>query len=491
MIQNKIFEIKRYVIPMFFLIFWLTIFENFWIFLLGIILFQVIYFLLWKKYNNDYFKIIIPIIWSLSLSGWFLFNLEFQKTEFYKKWFIAKNFKIVDSYKKWQYILEDDFWNQFLWKNLAKNYQLWDIIKVYWFLVPVSWQNIYPIKNFFNSNPNFRQIFNLWNFDYSQWLKMKQLAWTIYVKKEYLKKSEPDFLENLKNNIVRQVRQLYSGYDDKYKALVLWLLLGDKSLLDQNLYKQFIHSGLVHIIVVSWWNMMFFIIFLGIILFFIPFYLRLVFIGIFLIVYALLVWWDSSVIRALIMGLLSLLALFLGKEVAVERLLGIAFILMLIYNPYFLVCDLGFILSFLAIIWILYFNNFQMNISNPKSRFYLYLKDLDKIPLWLSKLRLFMIKLVISFYNNYILPTLWASSFTAPAILFFTKQVNILAFLASIIVIPFVPIIMFLNILALAILNSWFGQLSHFIIVLNKPLLELVFHIANIFAEKIFLFVKF
>lgn len=487
MIQNKIFEIKWYVIPMFFIILSLIIFENFRPFLLCIILLQAIYFWLWKKYQNEYFKIIIPIIWILSLWWRFLFNLNFQKTNSYKKAFIIKTFKIADTYKKWQYILEDDFWNQFLWKNIAKNYQLWDIIKIYWFLVPISWKNIYPLKNFFYTNFNFQNITNLKEFDYNKWLKMKQLAGTIYVKKEYLKKFKPNLLQNLKNKVIGQIRQLYSGYNDKYKALVLWLLLWDKSLLDQNLYKQFIHSWLVHIIVVSWWNMMFFIIFLWIILFFIPFYLRLIIIWVFLIFYAMIVWWDSSVIRALIMWLLSLFALFLGKEVAVERLLGIAFILMLIYNPYFLAYDLWFILSFLAIIWILYFNNFQIDIS--KNRFLLDFKNIDKIDSLVEKLKLYFLKWTINFHNNYILPTLGASIFTAPAILLFTKQVNILAFLASIIIIPFIPIIMFLNILALISLNLHLN-ITNRIIYLDKPLLDIVFLMSKIFSSKLALFIK-
>jgi len=489
MIQNKILEIKWYVIPMFFCVFTLIVFENFWIFLLCIILLQFFYIFLWKKYKNEYFKIIIPIIWSLSLIGWFLFNLNLEKTSFYQKSFVKKNFKIVETYKKWQYILEDDFWNQFLWKNLAKNYQLWDIIKVYWYVVPISWKNIYPIKNFFNTDLNVKNIKKIHEFDYNKWLKMKQLAWTIYVKKEYLKKSKPNFFENIKNKVVRQVRQLYTGYDDKYKALVLWLLLWDKSLLDKDLYQQFIHSGLVHIIVVSWGNMMFFIIFLWIILFFLPFYIRLIVIGIFLIFYAIIVWWDSSVIRALIMWLLSLLALFLWKEIAVERLLWIAFILMLVYNPYFLIYDLWFILSFLAIIWILYFNNFQIDITNTKKLIFLKIKELDKLDNNFNKIKLLITKWSINFYNNYILPTLWASLFTAPAILFFTKQVNILAFLASIVVIPFVPIIMFLNIIALILFNLNL-DIAYQIVYISKPLLNLVFLTANVFSEKLFLFIK-
>jgi predicted membrane metal-binding protein len=55
---------------------------------------------------------------------------------------------------------------------------------------------------------------------------------------------------------------------------------------------------------------------------------------------------DSSVIRAWIMASLMIIALYFGKSILVWRLVAIALILMLLYNPYFLPYDLGFLLSF-------------------------------------------------------------------------------------------------------------------------------------------------
>ena len=88
------------------------------------------------------------------------------------------------------------------------------------------------------------------------------------------------------------------------------------------------------------------VVFLGAMLFWMPFYIRNAFIILGVIFFAILAGSDSSVIRALIMSVLSLLALFWGREVQIWRLLKYAFVLMLCYNPYFLVYDLGFLLSF-------------------------------------------------------------------------------------------------------------------------------------------------
>jgi len=278
---------------------------------------------------------------------------------------------------------------------------------------------------------------------------MKWIVWIIYSKKEFKTWNNPPyFYKKYKKEKTDKIVNIYKNYDDKYKALVLWLLIWDKSLLSKKLYDQFIHSWLVHIIVVSGWNIMFLIIFLSIILFFIPFYIRLVFIWVGVIIYSLLVGWDSSVIRATIMWILSLLALFFWKVSDVRRLLAIAFIIMIIYNPYFLWYDLWFILSFLAILWILFFEWFSINID--KDEIYRQIRQMkDKKIVLKLKTKQKLQDWIIYFYNNYILPTLGASLFVTPAIVVFTWNVNLLSFMSSILVVPLVPILMWLNLFVL------------------------------------------
>jgi hypothetical protein len=64
-------------------------------------------------------------------------------------------------------------------------------------------------------------------------------------------------------------------------------------------------------------------------------------------------------------------------------------------------------------------------------------------------------------YNNYILPSLGASLFALPAILLYTKQVNLLMGFSSIVVVPLVPILMVDNMLVLVVsnLSSWLTNL--------------------------------
>ena len=54
-----------------------------------------------------------------------------------------------------------------------------------------------------------------------------------------------------------------------------------------------------------------------------------------------------------------MLALFWGREINIRRLLSISAILMLIINPYFLVYDVGFLLSYSALIGLIYFDTLK------------------------------------------------------------------------------------------------------------------------------------
>lgn len=130
------------------------------------------------------------------------------------------------------------------------------------------------------------------------------------------------------------------------------MLIGERSALANQDYQNFITSGIVHIIAVSGGNLVMIMVFLGGVLFFLPFYLRNAVILLGVIAFAMIAGGDSSIVRALVMAVLSLLALFRGREVEIRRLMRYAFVLMLFWNPYFLAYDLGFLLSFGALIGI-------------------------------------------------------------------------------------------------------------------------------------------
>lgn len=79
---------------------------------------------------------------------------------------------------------------------------------------------------------------------------------------------------------------------------------------------------------------------LGLILFWLPYYIRLGTVAVGIVCYASLCGWDSSVVRAVIMGLLGICALYGGRVVDVMRIIPVTVVMMLLRNPYYLVYDL-------------------------------------------------------------------------------------------------------------------------------------------------------
>lgn len=127
------------------------------------------------------------------------------------------------------------------------------------------------------------------------------------------------------------------------------LLLGVKQALGDELETAFRKTGIIHIVVLSGYNVMLVVAFVTTILaFFFSLWTRTI-IGVLAIVaFALLVGLSATVVRASIMAVLVILAPVLGREYNVLRALCFAGVVMLFLNPYLLVYDVGFQLSFMA-----------------------------------------------------------------------------------------------------------------------------------------------
>jgi len=127
------------------------------------------------------------------------------------------------------------------------------------------------------------------------------------------------------------------------------LLLGVKQSLGEELEQTFRRTGIIHIVVLSGYNIM-------IVVYFILYLCRSflskrisTFFGILAIVaFAVLVGMGATVIRASIMAVLLLVVGLTGRIYLALNGLLLAGVLMLLWNPYSLAFDVGFQLSFLA-----------------------------------------------------------------------------------------------------------------------------------------------
>ncbi|USN89210.1 MAG: ComEC/Rec2 family competence protein [Candidatus Nomurabacteria bacterium] len=127
------------------------------------------------------------------------------------------------------------------------------------------------------------------------------------------------------------------------------LLLGVKSALGDEIESDFRRTGIVHIVVLSGYNVMLVVSFIILCFsYFFPRTWRIVFAIVAIVLFALIVGLSATVVRASVMASLVLFAELLGRRYNVLRALLFAGVVMLIINPYLLLYDIGFQLSFMA-----------------------------------------------------------------------------------------------------------------------------------------------
>ncbi|MCB9810775.1 ComEC/Rec2 family competence protein, partial [Candidatus Nomurabacteria bacterium] len=146
------------------------------------------------------------------------------------------------------------------------------------------------------------------------------------------------FMDNLEKVIAEPAVGLGEG-----------LLLGVKQALGDELEEAFRKTGIIHIVVLSGYNIMLVVAFVMLVLgYFLSRRWRTVFGILAIISFALLVGLSATVVRASIMASLLLIAQATGRIYLVLRALLVAGFIMLLFNPLLLVYDVGFQLSFMA-----------------------------------------------------------------------------------------------------------------------------------------------
>ncbi len=293
---------------------------------------------------------------------------------------------------------------------------------------------------------------------------------------EWPMKNEAWIIQSMKKSIQEKIIAAYG--ENKVSGLVLGMLIGDRSQIPEVEYQQFVDSWLVHLIAVSWWNILMIVVFLQFILFFLPFYVRIAIILITITGYSLVCGLDSSVFRAVLMGGLSMVALFRWREINIWRLLSISVLIMLIINPYFLAYDTGFLLSYAAIIWLVYFET----LKNGKKEI---LKDVPAAILnagmtrwkngkmWISKCLLYV-------YKNYVSPSIWASIGIFPIIIFFMGKINLMWIVGNLFVLPIVPFVMIYG-----FVSVWLYSFLHrpWILSIEQWIIEYIYKVSEILAN--------
>jgi competence protein ComEC len=198
------------------------------------------------------------------------------------------------------------------------------------------------------------------------------------------------------------------------------LLLGVKRALGEDLEEAFRRAGIIHIVVLSGYNVM--IVAEAIMrllsFFFLPRTRMLIGVA-GIVTFALLVGLSATVVRASIMAILVLIARATGRIYAIVRALMLAGAIMLIINPYLLAFDPGFQLSFLATLGLIFL-----------------------APLFERRFGLFPTTLQI---REFVTATIATQIFVLPLLLYLIGEFSVVAVIVNVLVLPMVPVAMFLT----------------------------------------------
>ncbi len=218
------------------------------------------------------------------------------------------------------------------------------------------------------------------------------------------------------------------------------LLLGLKRALGDNIEDAFRRTGIIHIVVLSGYNVMIVAeAIMRLLAVFFSIRARMI-IGIITIsLFALLVGMGATVIRASVMAGLVLIARAIGRPYAILRALMLAGVAMLLINPYLLVYDPGFQLSFMATLGLI-----------------LLAPHLEKLFLHApTKLQI----------REFLTATISTQIFVLPLLLYLIGTFSIVSVLVNMLVLPSVPFAMLFVFLAgmIGFVSNIFGLLIGYI----------------------------
>lgn len=204
-------------------------------------------------------------------------------------------------------------------------------------------------------------------------------------------------------------------------SLMEGFLLGEKSGLPQALTQAFIIAGLIHVVVlsgynigvVSEWTLRFFALFLR------P-RVALAVTAAIVVLFALMAGGGMATLRAMLMGLIAILGRYLHRPALALRSLGVAVVLMLLWNP-LVVFDAGFVLSVLATLGIITLGTW--------------------VESWLGWFKEGILRSTAA-------TTIAVQFFVLPALLYYTGVLSLVSVPINIIFLPFVPLAMLLGFVA-------------------------------------------
>lgn len=296
-------------------------------------------------------------------------------------------------------------------------------------------------------------------FDYEGYLLKDGIVGILsFADGEYIGEGDRSFIKTylfkIKNVLIQNIETVVPVPES---TLSLGLLLGERGTFTRELTHDFRIAGLIHIVVLSGYN-------IALIAEYVRFGLRkrfsknksLVYAGVAIILFALLVGGGATVIRATLMGLLVLVSRGDSRRYNIGRALTFTVCLMILYNPLTLILDVSFHLSFLATIGLIY-------IAPYIERFFTKITE-----------RFALREIVVT--------TLATQICVLPYLLYRIGDLSLVAPVANILVLPVVPFIMFLT-FVVGITGIVSTVCAHVVSLILTPLLSYVIFVTEYIAQ--------
>lgn len=281
---------------------------------------------------------------------------------------------------------------------------------------------------------------------------------------------------NLRNNMTRIL-------NEEEGALCVGILIGDREKISDTTENNFKKSNLTHLLAVSGSHITYIIIALTNTIGKTNRKFANIFTIIFLIFFMALTEFTASVMRASIMGILTLAASILNRKSDTINNLGISSLILLIYNPYFLL-DAGFLLSYAGTIGIILFSdkikNFTENVILKKKKNLDNIKDLgdNKEIIGIKKYRIIMKKILNNLIDSFSI-TLAANLLIIPIMAYMFNTISFTFWISNILAAPIMEIVTIFGFIVYFI-SIIFPVLAEFLGIVLNFLLMLLLKIAEI-----------
>lgn len=302
------------------------------------------------------------------------------------------------------------------------------------------------------------------DFDYDKYLARYGIFAVVYsanikvldIQKTGLKVSFYKNIFKFKNIFEKRMSELFL---EPHNSFMAGLILGSRKGIPQHLMEDFNITGLTHIIAISGYNITLIIVIVAGLFSFLSRRWMIVFSALFIVCFVILVGASAAVVRAGIMGVISLIALWFGRKYYVSIGLFLAAFFMNFYEPKILIYDVGFQLSFLATAGLLY-------VSPLIEKYFQFLPEVFEI-------------------RESVMMTMSAQILALPVIVLNFGRLSLISPIANLFVLPFLPLCMLFGFFAVAssFVSIWIGYGFAFV---GFILLEIL-----IFFVKSFALVKF